>query len=371
MQRNFLIRVPIWLPLVALILLLTPTEASARTRPWASVTGLITEVLTRGGAGIVTIEAGNQILQLKVTAQTRIGRVGPPPDGPDEHEIKLEPGRYAETSYNPVSRKALSISVSEKPVVSRVTGTLTAVGPLNTITIAPNGGGAEQQWNLADYSFRRSRLFAGPLTVRPEQLPLLVGLPVDLLHGVGSTEVERLRAILPPAVAGNALVRKVLPENRVINVQFGGVVTDLAVPEGLEIEAARGVVPLDALELGDRLRVQAVTLPSGALLLTAARLNHVVIRTVTGKVTLIEPESHLLQLQHGGLKRFVVLDGTPILFQDDDGFIYPVSLSELAGPMQQYQRVQARVEYLVRGRVRVATRIEATGVGLLPPPDPN
>jgi hypothetical protein len=95
MPREFSLRTSVWISIAVLVPLLIPSAARARPRTWVSARGIITEAPMNGGPGTVIIESGSQILELKVTAATRVNRVGPPPEGPDGFEIKLEPGRYA------------------------------------------------------------------------------------------------------------------------------------------------------------------------------------------------------------------------------------------------------------------------------------
>jgi hypothetical protein len=350
------------------LLVLTATAAQARPKQ-ANVAGLISSVSSGTRPALVTIEGDEGPVTLKVTARTQIRQSPPPPPGtePATGLDLLEPGLHAEAAYDPNSRTAIILSVAPGEPAELIRGTLTDQGTGNLIIVVTNVS-IVRQLALTD----TSRLYLGPTRINVSQLPLLVGLPVEILSGSTPNTVGVLRARLPQVQTTVGRVASLDPAGLQLSLQTNAGVQDLKVAAGVLVDARGLIIPLEAIEPEDRVRVSFVTTPSGAVVALAITALDVNIKSVTGQLTAVNPDTRIISVRprKGAALQISVPASTPITFAWDNEPAAPAPLAELAAALPNFTRIDVQVEYLMRGDVRIATRIEAQGVRPIPPPPP-
>jgi hypothetical protein len=248
-----------------------------------------------------------------------------------------------------------------------IRGTLTDQGTGNLITVVTNVS-VVRQLALTD----TSRLYLGPIRINVSQLPLLVGLPVEILSGSTPNTVGVLRARLPQVQTTVGRVASLDPAGLQLSLQTNAGVQDLTVAAGVLVDARGLIIPLEAIEPEDRVRVSFVTTPSGAVVALAITALDVNIKSVTGQLTAVNPDTRIISVRprKGAALQISVPASTPITFAWDNEPAAPAPLAELAAALPNFTRIDVQVEYLMRGDARIATRIEAQGLRPIPPPPP-
>lgn len=208
--------------------------------------------------------------------------------------------------------------------------------------------------------------YLGAAKLRDDQLPLLVGLPVEVHQPPTSASVELLRAVLPSPERTEGRLTAVSPDSDMLTLQTRAGAQTLTRVLGTDVTASGEELPVGALEVGDRVQVTQVLLPSGArIALELAALN-LRLQTTTSRLKEINLESNSFTLVKQ-LRYFTVAEGALLAASWQEDLYAATTLAELATYLPQFRRIDVRVAYLTRGRNRIATRVVADATGLTPP----
>lgn len=348
-------------------LLLLP-GAPAQAAPRASIEGFITAHQDILGTRRITIEDddGRQVA-VTVTRRTWVGMSPPPPpDGGGSYPTDLlRVGTFVSATYYRNSGVALSIGSSGDPSLRRVTGTLVGVNPLQ---IDQNGDG-EADLTMETSSWYR-RYFLGGYPASEAELPLLVGLPVEIFSTLGGgNHLHRLRATLPATTTLQTRIEEVDEEERRLTVRLGSSGLDLYALTGIDL-TVRGVpVSLEVVRPGDLARLEFAVLPSGERVLVRAELLGLTLKRATGTITAVEvpPRRLTLATRRGPLIVGVARDATITFVQG------PYENSGELADLEHWEGPDARVEvlYVERRTERLALTLRVTVPSILPPPPPN
>jgi hypothetical protein len=364
-----MLRLPYWLPLCTALLLLSPGVSQARRQSPPRISGIITDGTSAGDPHLLVIESENETIALRVTRKTDVSFS--PPGVPGDAVPLLETGRQAEAVYDRQTHVALSVKVSQAPVVTRIHGTLTAVGPGSTVTLNPFDPETQHSLPPVDLPYAsESRFYLGTTPIQAYELPLLVGYQVNVLQSLSTLAIVRLRADVTPFPPAAGTVRGVNLGARTLRVALSSGVVDLYVPSGLDIHLGNLSVPLSVIQAGDWVRVAWAPNDSGGRLVMALDLFRLLPRTVSGRLAEVDPVARTITLAGRNGATFLVAGGAPITLRINDEPATATTLAELEASLSQFAEIEVQIEYLVRGKTRIATRVTAAGEQPTPPGDP-
>lgn len=360
--------------LLPLLLLGFPAVAQAQTG-LLSLRGEIAVVEGAGKTPRITIDArsatDDQFVKLQVNRRTRISLMVLPPHEPAARvarsgDLDLIVGRHVEVEYEPFTRVAKSIILDPPTELWRSSGILTAVGPDDRFGLDGNGDGIPdmqfQRWSTGHY--------LGPTRVRHEQLSLLVGLPVTVYHNLDSS-LARLVLVAAPEVqqAEGTLtaVEAGVPE---LSVRTRHGMLKLAPAPGTEFVARGGELTLGALRAGDRVRVQYAALPSGTQLALQVTAPNLRVQGASGRLKAVAPDAGTFTTSQPP-KAYTLAVDAPLFASWEREPYQGTDLQWLAAYLKFFRRIDLHIEYVMRGKVRVATRVAADLTGQIPPSPPN
>jgi hypothetical protein len=351
-----------------MLLLLAPGASLAGRQAAAGVEGYLVHAPSPGDPTLV-IEAGAESVVLRVNRQTDLEFSPPLPPGDTSGAVAaLEVGRRALARYDRNSHLALGVGVSAGVEVLPVEGLLRATGPSNTVSIeSPNPGNPEPQPPVEYALSDQTRLFVNNVPVEASELLPFLNERVSALQFAESQTLERLRVVLPVLGTRMGTIRSINPGARQLRVVLNTGAADLVLPSGLQIQFGDRTVPFSALQEGDLVRVTYGDTGPGLRLAVDLSLLHVLPRTATARLTEVDPAAGTITLTGPGPDTFQVLPDASVTLQLGDDAPQPVTLAELQVALPQFARIKVKVEFLVRGKTRLATRVTAAVVSLGPP----
>ena len=306
----------------------------------------------------ITCDAVAYTETLTVDHRTQIYTETPPPTEPPAQLpaastiTDLVVGRVAEIGYDPMARVAIRIILAHRRPTPIAVGLLKGIGWDNTLQLDTDADGRIDQ--QVPRTPRRLQ-YLGSTRIEPEQLPLLVGLPVEVYSDHRTPGDTFLRAALPPIHAASAIVTATGTAAGIIVSGPTGPLALTLVP-GTEVRTQGGSVPAGILRSNDRVRAHYTQLPSGTAVALQLDCPQLRIERTAGRLRSVDLNEPAYHATPSRASRLTILPDTPNYLSENYLGAARRSLDEVAGALSTYRSVTVRTEYVRRGKARLVTR---------------